>query len=67
MTLKANISLKRGAIVAAILWTCWVAMRFVLAHMRRSPDDGDGGEEVRPWSLRPLLKRHLRVWGEAQP
>jgi hypothetical protein len=148
MTLKANTSLKRGAIVAAILWTCWmiwwsgslapvniimlsscgvafgyawyVAMRFVLAHMRRSPNDADGGEEVRPsrlyawtvwaglmaltgiatawlldlvsplipsgdwhwlisslfviavwptlmWSLRPLLKRHLPAWGEAQP
>ena len=143
MTSKANRSLKRGAIVTAILWTCWmiwwsgslapadiiilsicgaafgyvwyVAMRFVLAHMRRSPGDGDEGvEETRPsrlyawtvwaglmaltgiataclldlvsplipsgdwhwlisslfvivvwpalmWSLRPLMKRHLRA------
>jgi hypothetical protein len=73
MTSKANTSLKRGAIVAAILWTCWmiwwsgslapagiiilsicgaafgyvwyVAMRFVLAHMRRSPRDSDDGVE----------------------
>jgi hypothetical protein len=73
MTSKANRSLKRGATVAAILWTCWmiwwsgslapadiiilsicgaafgyvwyVAMRFVLAHMRRLPRDSDDGVE----------------------
>jgi hypothetical protein len=74
MTLNPITSLRRGAIVAAILWTCWmiwwsgslapadiiilsicgaafgyvwyVAMRFVLAHMRRSPRAGDDGVEV---------------------
>src|SRR5215472_17519073 len=77
MTLKANTSLKRGAIVAAVLWTGWmiwwigslapadiiilstcggafgyawyVAMRFVLDHMRRPPRDG--GDEAQPSRL----------------
>ena len=72
MILNPTTSLKGGAIVAAILWACWmiwwsgslapaniiilsicgvafgyvwyVAMRFVLDHMRRPPRDG--GEEV---------------------
>jgi hypothetical protein len=75
MTLNPIRSLKRSAIVAAILWTGWmiwwsgslapadiiilsicgaafgyawyVAMRFVLAHRRRSPHDGDEGKEAR--------------------
>jgi hypothetical protein len=79
MTLNPITSLRRGAIVAAILWTGWMiwwsrslapaniiilsicgvafgyfwhaAMRYVLAHMRRSPRDRDDGEEVRPSRL----------------
>ena len=76
MILNPTTSLKGGAVVAAILWACWmiwwsgspapaniiilsicgvafgyvwyVAMRYVLAHMRRSSRDG---EEPQPSRL----------------
>lgn len=76
MNINQITSLRRGAIVAALLWAGWMiwwsgslaptniiilsicgfafgyfwylAMRFVLAHMRRSPHDGDEGEGRSP-------------------
>lgn len=79
MILDPTTSLKGGAIVAAILWACWmiwwsrslapaniiilsicgvafgyvwyVAMRYVLAHMRHSSRDGDAGERSQPSRL----------------